>query len=152
MSGAEDDLAPETADPRWARWAVGSGAVLALGFLVVLFLTDAFGDPTVVSAEIVGEGVAVAAAWTPEEGGTLSVGRTEGAPAPGRVHELWAIYGEAAPMSVGLLPDGPFAVRFPFLLPDDMDVKLAVSEEPAGGSEADEPSGTIVAEGVLSAD
>ena len=82
----------------------------------------------------------------------LNINRTSGAPAPGRALELWVIEGDAAPVSLGVLPDTPLA-RIP--LPRELAERLgpgstlAVSDEAAGGSTTGVP-GPVVAVGPVS--
>lgn len=74
--------------------------------------------------------------------------------ATGRVAELWAIRGSAAPRSLGLLPaSGPGRVAVPMALRAMLaaDTVIAISIEPAGGSPTGLPTGPVVAAGKLSA-
>jgi anti-sigma-K factor RskA len=83
----------------------------------------------------------------------LRLTRTAGGAAAGRVLQLWAIAGDAAPVSLGVLPDDATAA---VILPDGLraqvgDLVLAVSDEPPGGSPTGAPTGTVLAVGQVSA-
>jgi anti-sigma-K factor RskA len=75
-------------------------------------------------------------------GQTLTVTRVAGQPAAaGQVHELWIIAPDAAPVSLGLLADGPLTVQYPM---PPRGWTLAVSIEPAGGSPTGAPTGPVI--------
>ena len=79
---------------------------------------------------------------------TLRLVRTAGQAPEGRVLELWAIRGDAAPVSLGVLPeDGRTVIDLPAEFGDAADLTLAVSEEPPGGSTTGAPSGEVLAAG-----
>lgn len=83
--------------------------------------------------------------------GTLLLDRAAGAPAPGRSLELWLIAGEAAPVSLGLLPEdrrGALPVS-DALRPRLPGAVLAVSDEPRGGSPTGAPTGEVLATGAV---
>lgn len=76
----------------------------------------------------------------------VRVSRSAGAASPGRALELWAITGDGAPVSLGLLPDD---ARGALPIPVGVDlsagnVTLAVSDEPSGGSPTGQPTGDIL--------
>jgi anti-sigma-K factor RskA len=80
---------------------------------------------------------------------TLRIERSAGAAAEGRVLELWLIAGDAAPVSLGVLPDAQ-TTEIP--LSDDVVVVLegailAISDEPVGGSPTGQPTGDVLAVG-----
>ncbi|SEK32137.1 Anti-sigma-K factor RskA [Roseovarius azorensis] len=81
--------------------------------------------------------------------GTLFVARETGAAAPGRALELWLIAGEAAPVSLGVLPEEARGVLdVPEALRDRVDgAVLAISDEPSGGSPTGAPTGAVLAAG-----
>lgn len=81
--------------------------------------------------------------------GEVRLTRTAGAAAEGRVLQLWAIAGEAAPVSLGVLPDAvATAVDLPAALRSDVaGLVLAVSDEPPGGSPTGAPTGAVLAVG-----
>lgn len=84
--------------------------------------------------------------------GTLQV-TSFGAPPPeGRDLELWAIAGDSAPVSLGLLAaDGAVTAVLPGGIADldPSQLTLAVSVEPQGGSPTGQPTGPVVAVGKL---
>ncbi|NJM82722.1 MAG: hypothetical protein HC844_09630 [Tabrizicola sp.] len=80
-------------------------------------------------------------------GTSLVVTRVAGSAAPpGRVHELWIIAPNAAPVSLGLLEAQPLEVRYP---PPPAGWTFAVSVEPAGGSPTATPTGPIILRSVV---
>jgi anti-sigma-K factor RskA len=83
--------------------------------------------------------------------GTLRLSRTAGTPMEGRALELWAIAGDAPPVSLGVLPDAPAAsVPMPAgMQPPPEGVVLAVSDEPMGGSPTGQPTGPVLALGAV---
>lgn len=85
--------------------------------------------------------------------GEVRLTRTAGSAAEGRVLQLWAIAGEAAPVSLGVLPeDSTTAVILPEALrPGIAGLILAVSDEPPGGSPTGAPTGAVLAVGAVSA-
>lgn len=79
--------------------------------------------------------------------GDVSLSRVSGQEAAGRAFELWAIVPDAAPVSLGVLPDGE---RMRVTLPEALrgregQITLAISDEPAGGSPTGAPTGDILA-------
>ncbi len=78
----------------------------------------------------------------------LQVTRTAGAARPGRVLELWAIPGDNAPVSLGVLPeDGRATLTLPAELAAQGPLVLAISDEPPGGSPTGAPTGDVLALG-----
>lgn len=74
--------------------------------------------------------------------GRLQITRVAGVPAvEGQVHELWVIAPDAAPVSLGLLGDGPLVVDYP--VPPAGWI-MAVSVEPQGGSPTGLPTGPVI--------
>ena len=75
-------------------------------------------------------------------GDRLQIPRVAGVPAvAGQVHELWVIAPGAAPVSLGLLAEGPLVVTYPT---PPVGWVLAVSVEPAGGSPNGQPTGPVI--------
>ena len=75
-------------------------------------------------------------------GDRLQITRVAGVPAvAGQVHELWVIAPGAAPVSLGLLAEGPLVVTYPT---PPVGWVLAVSVEPAGGSPIGQPTGPVI--------
>jgi anti-sigma-K factor RskA len=64
----------------------------------------------------------------------------------GRSLELWAVNGNAAPVSMGLLPDSG---RKPLTISAQSGTQLLVSQEPEGGSPTKAPTGPVVYAGKL---
>lgn len=83
---------------------------------------------------------------------TLNLQRTSGVAVSGRVLELWLIAGDNPPVSLGVLPD---AVSTDLPLSADIIAvleggTLAISDEPPGGSPTGQPTGAVLAVGVVS--
>ena len=83
---------------------------------------------------------------------TLNLQRTSGVAVSGRVLELWLIAGDNPPVSLGVLPD---AVSTDLPLSADIIAALeggtlAISDEPPGGSPTGQPTGAVLAVGVVS--
>lgn len=123
----------------WLGLMGGSVAAFAAAFL----LLDPSGgfDPVLhvdIAAPEAGLSVALGA-----DADTLRIINVAAAPAPGRSYELWLIVGDAAPVSLGLLPEsGQIDVpRPPGLAAGAV---VAVSDEPAGGSPTGAPTGAIL--------
>ncbi|MGB3406166.1 MAG: anti-sigma factor, partial [Jannaschia sp.] len=75
---------------------------------------------------------------------TLRIIHLDGTPEPGRVFELWLIAGDAAPVSLALVPaSGQIDIPRPEGLAPG--VIFAVSDEPAGGSPTGAPTGDVLA-------
>lgn len=82
-----------------------------------------------------------------EGSGTLTVTRAAGAAPAGQVLELWVIKGDAAPVSLGVLPaaaNGTLEVA-QALWPLLRGAQCAISVEPPGGSPTGAPTGEILA-------
>ncbi|MFD1509961.1 anti-sigma factor [Lacimonas salitolerans] len=140
-------------------WLAGAGAALALAAVVVLMLgpidrisPDA--PPPLVAEVAAEDGSLILAAGFDPDTGELALSRDTGQAVPGRVLELWLIAGDAAPVSLGVLPDDsatritvPEALR-PVLAPGAV---LAVSDEPPGGSPTGQPTGDVLAVGQITA-
>lgn len=128
------------------------GLVAAVIVLVVLGQTNFMRDdgPTYV-AEIVAEdsSLIVQAKFNPEDR-SLRMTRTAGVPIEGRSQELWLIAGDAAPVSLGVWPQGQqvavleVSAEYATLMADGV---LAISDEPQGGSPTGAPTGDILAVG-----
>jgi anti-sigma-K factor RskA len=85
--------------------------------------------------------------------GEVGLVHLAGQPAQGRVHELWVIEGQNAPVSMGVIPAeaGRLAVSEANRAKLAAGSVLAVSLEPTGGSPTGQPTGPVVAAGPLSA-
>lgn len=151
-------LFPESAQPWWRR--LGLLPALAGGLaaaLIVLWTTD-LGllrpEAPELAATLAAEdgSLVVAAAWDAESR-VLTVERTAGGLAEGRSQELWLIAGEAAPVSLGLVPEaGEGAIEVPEALAALMPGgTLAITDEPPGGSPTGGPTGALLAAAPLAA-
>lgn len=109
-------------------------------------------EARLISAVASGESAVTLVAVLERGAAALSISRISGEPAPGRSLELWLIEGEAAPVSLGVLPETPQA-RVPLgaalAARIGAGAVLAISDEPAGGSPDAGPSGPVVATGAL---
>ncbi|SEM52877.1 Anti-sigma-K factor RskA [Loktanella fryxellensis] len=140
--------------------AMAGGLVAALAVLWVFNIvappggmtTDITGQVPPLTAQIAAaDDTLVVQASYDAAAGTLQITRTAGDAVTGRVLELWLIAGDAAPVSLGVLPDtGDAVVRVP------ADVArvlaggtLAISDEPVGGSPTGAPTGAVLATGVV---
>lgn len=133
---------------------LGAAAVMA----VMLLLPPLGGDvsqpgstsDSIFVSEIASEGdsLRILAAYDPNVG-TLQITRTAGEAFDGRVLELWAIEGDNAPVSLGVLAAGQKdRVNVPEeLRPNIRNLILAVSDEPPGGSPTGAPTGAVLAVG-----
>ena len=86
------------------------------------------------------------------EGDMLRIARLSGGVAEGRSQELWLIAGEAAPISLGLVPDAEAAA---LAVPEDLRALfaggvLAITDEPPGGSPEGIATGAVLALGSIS--
>ena len=135
--------APKT--PFWKGWFAGAAAAAALGLAVLVFWPPTptpYTPLTTLAAE--GSALRYEVALRGDE---LRVARLAGPAAEaGRVHELWLIVGDAAPVSLGLiegdevtLPASTFGAG----------MVLAISLEPSGGSLTGAPTGPVLVTGVI---
>lgn len=170
-----DDIAPERpparvwdaieaqlsqpALPAWLAWFGGmrGGAVLAAAAVVLALGLGLFGP----RSPVVPVGAPQVADLAAEDGslivqavydtatGRLFVEREAGAAAPGRALEMWLIAGDAAPVSLGVLPQDPRGVlQVPEALRNRVGgALLAISDEPPGGSPTGAPTGDVLAAG-----
>jgi anti-sigma-K factor RskA len=171
-----DDIAPVTPPPLvyatldrrlfgdqrqgWLQWLglvpalVGGLIAAALVYFVSSFglLTTPVGPRLNAEIAATDQSLVVLAAYDPTTQHLL-LNRTAGAAAPGRVLELWLIAGDNPPVSLGVLPDT--ASTTVILTPEaaaalaggTVPVRLAISDEPTGGSTTGSPTGAVVAIG-----
>lgn len=125
----------------WLAWfGLGGGAAAAFVAAFLLFLPPAF-DPSIhVDILVPSAGLTIAAGADED---TLRIINVAGEPAPGRSFEMWLIVGDAAPVSLGLLPESG-SVDLPRPAGLAVGVVIAVSDEPFGGSPTGAPTGTIL--------
>lgn len=139
---------PERRRPYWRHWFAGAGLGVALVLLLLAFLPfgpapgPGFQPVVTLAAETDSLRYDIA-----RDGARLRVTRVAGAAAEaGRVHELWLIAGEAAPVSLGLIDGSEAVLPAPELAAG---VILAVSLEPAGGSPTGTPTGPVLVTGIV---
>ena len=118
--------------------------MLALALYVIVAPPNFQPGPDVLyTAELAGEGTQIDLAV--EQAGTILITRLRGAPAFGKVYELWLIETDQAPRSLGLLP-GSVGRRIPFD-PARADrltrASFAVSEELPVGAAGGAPTGPL---------
>jgi len=161
LEGLNDDFAPASApnlmpaiearlfpvQPKparsWFGW-VAAGALAASLAVAVLVMQPAGPAPVLTTLAASDLAYEVRA-----DGETLEITRVAGSPAPaGQVHELWLIAPGAAPVSLGLLAEGPLRVTYPT---PPAGWVLAVSLEPAGGSTTGAPTGPVLMTAEISA-
>ncbi len=148
-------LFPEARPPLWRRLGLyGLGGVAAA---LVVYMATSFGwlqtglgtrlVPELTASLASEDGALVVNAAYDADTGQLFLERAQGAPAPGRALELWLIAGEAAPVSLGVLPaERTASVALPAALRSGLPgAVLAVSDEPPGGSPTGAPTGDVLA-------
>jgi anti-sigma-K factor RskA len=146
MPRVEARLFPQAAKARasWIGWLSGALAAAILAVAAMVF----FAPPPAITAPLIATLGAADGPLTFEaryDGASLIVARVTGPAAePSRVHELWIIAPEAAPVSLGLLGDDPVSIPYP--MPPAGWI-LAVSLEPTGGSTTGAPTGPVLATG-----
>lgn len=132
----------ETLTRKQRNWfGFAGGAMLAASLAVAVVVTNFPVQPPV--APLLTTLAAADLAYEVRaDGETLQVTRVSGSAAPaGQVHELWVIAPGAAPVSLGLLAEGPLQVAYPV---PPAGWTLAVSVEPAGGSTTGAPTGPVI--------
>lgn len=132
----------------WRGWLSGAVSAAVLALLVLAFVPLSppalFTPLTTLTADAQDLRYEVR-----HEGAALRITRTAGLAAErGRVHELWLIAGQAAPVSLGLIDAVEVDLTVPGLEPG---MVLAVSLEPAGGSTTGAPTGPVLVTGVIPA-
>ncbi|QYX58159.1 anti-sigma factor [Roseovarius sp. SCSIO 43702] len=140
--------------PGW--WPLG-GALAAVALaLAVVFGTD-LSEPEPATPDYIAEIAAEDGSLVIEAGyhaqeARLVLERHAGEARPGRALELWLLDGDAPPASLGVLPEGPqaeftVAEGHRQALPN---ARLAISDEPRGGSPTGLPTGDVLAVGRVS--
>ncbi len=148
MPRIEARLFPQAARARasWLGWLSGALAAALLAVAAMVF----FAPPPATTAPVIatlGAEDGPLAFEARYDGASLIVARVSGPAAePNRVHELWIIAPEAAPVSLGLLGDAPLSIPYP--MPPAGWI-LAVSLEPTGGSTTGAPTGPVLATGAV---
>ena len=147
---------PDSPKGLWRQLGLLPAMLSAAAAALVLVAALQFGlltgpaEPSLVARVAAEDNSLVVAAAFVVETDTLFVERTAGAAAPGRVHELWLIAGEAAPVSLGLIEASGTVIELQ--VPIEIAALLqggvlAVSDEPAGGSPTGAPTGAVLAVG-----
>lgn len=132
------------------QWLAGAGVAAALVLVTMATLAPPGTAPRLGGSDL----VAVLATEDSrlafevrQSGEELVVSRVSGPPAfAGRVHEVWVIAPDAAPVSLGLVEDAPLTVTYP-RPPEGW--TLAVSIEPEGGSPYGTPTGPVILTAVV---
>jgi anti-sigma-K factor RskA len=148
LSRIEARLFPQEARARrsWLGWLSGAVAAAVLAIAAVIFLAPqpAPDAPVIATLGETGGDLVFEARY---DGASLIFAQTGGPrAATGKVHELWIIAPEAAPVSLGLLGDAPLTIPYPM---PPVGWTLAVSLEPAGGSTTGAPTGPVLATGIV---
>ncbi|MCF3972810.1 anti-sigma factor [Paracoccus salsus] len=149
-------LAPLSEDPNqrrsWWRSPVGALAGLLAVAAVAAFLWLPGQTPPIPTsgpdyqAELVSEDAALRVAAR-LEGDEMEIALQQGAPSSGRDYEIWWIRPDgSAPISLGVVPQsGSARMTLPEGLDPSEGIRIALSDEPAGGSPTGQATGPIVA-------
>ncbi|WP_237267459.1 anti-sigma factor [Sulfitobacter alexandrii] len=137
----------------WVWKGISFAALAVVAFLAMPMLRP---DAPTVAGPIYGtqltgdvDDLQVYAVLDPSRGG-IAVTRTAGPIPEGRVLELWALLPDAAPVSLGLVPEDTSHLRLPPEIAAQIDqLTLAISDEPPGGAPEGVPTGQIRATGVV---
>ncbi|MCK0167307.1 anti-sigma factor [Jannaschia sp. S6380] len=134
---------------RWVAWGALLGGPVAAFAVAFLLLQPSQVFAPDFRAEILAEDATLRVSALADDD-ELRVTRLEGGPRSGRALEVWLIAGEAAPLSLGLLPDrGTLTVALPPSFAEG--AVLAISDEPPGGSPTGAPTGDVLAVGAVTA-
>jgi len=87
------------------------------------------------------------------DGRDMEVALESGTPAQGRDWEIWWVAADgSAPVSIGLVPrDGVLRMTLPDGLEPSADIRIALSDEPQGGSPTGQATGPVMAMAPLTA-
>ncbi len=133
----------------WRGLGVG-GLALATVLAVALFFQPEVAPTSYHSAEIAAadNSLRVLALY---DGTALRMARTHGQAANDRSLEVWLIDANGVPHSLGVLPETDTAThQVPEALrPHMAGATLAISDEPAGGSTTGQPTGAVLATGMV---
>lgn len=152
LFGSQGSVRRPFAGLRGLGWLVGGAVAAALLVLAVmdggLLTPDAPGYTAEIAAE---DGSMLMEASYDAEQGTLLIARHKGTAPAGRALELWLIAGEAAPISLGVLPETGTAqlTVAPALRAQMTGGLLAITDEPPGGAPGGVPTGTVMASGTV---
>jgi len=146
---------------RIGRWqmATAAAAMVALVSSGIALRPGPAPPPAPITAEAPRQGAQAVAALSSDGGspallvtydaasGRMRVIPVNVSPKAGRSLELWVIAGKAAPKSIGLMPEhGPAALDKLHMDPG-LDMTIAVSVEPVGGSPTGAPTGPVIYSG-----
>jgi anti-sigma-K factor RskA len=136
----------------WRGLTLASVAAFALAVAVPLFNPPAAPGGKYMARLVADSSDVTYAAAYDANMGMIALAHMSGAKETGRDFELWMIEGKAAPVSMGVIPEGDMIT---IQLTPDVKAKLAagavlaISLEPAGGSPTGQPTGPVVAAGDL---
>lgn len=147
--------APLTRHPNgrrsWWRgpWGALAGALAVAATLAVLWLPGQQQQPIsgpAYQAQLVAQDMALRVA-AQVEGREMQFLMQSGAAAEGRDFEIWWIEPDgSAPISMGVLPrDGDMRMTLPDGMEPSDQIRIALSDEPAGGSPTGQATGPVVA-------
>jgi len=155
----EARLFPDERVSLWRRLGLVQAVLAAAVAAVLLLVVTNLGWLSVPPGPTLGAEIAAAdqtlilqARFDPATA-TLTLQRAAGGVAAGRAHQLWLIAGDAVPLSLGLLADAGTTTLT--LTPQQAvlldGAVLAISDEPPGGSPTGQPTGAVLATGVIAA-
>lgn len=127
------------------RWLSGLALACVVGVLVFVSMPEKF-TPTYTAQLISEDQTLKFTAMYDQKKQSLRVSSLLGTPAVGRDFELWAIVGDNAPVSLGVItPLIDNDVQIPAELADTLSgATLAMSDEPQGGSPTGSPTGAVL--------
>ena len=134
----------------WRGLSIAAVAALILVVAIPRFMQQAPQPTSVAELSAADSPVKLAAIFDPGRK-VIRYNRVSGTPAEGRDYELWAIIGNDAPVSLGVVPKGETGV-IPVsaqLAARMTAATLAISDEPKGGSPTGKATGPILAVGKL---
>ena len=140
----EARLFPQAVKParNWFGWLAGAAVAAAVA---LFFVQPQFARPAQLVATLAADPASDIASLKYEArygDGALTITRVAGDAAPtGRVHQLWIIAPNAAPVSLGLLDGTELTLAYPT---PTAGWTLAVSVEPKGGSTTGAPTGPVI--------
>jgi anti-sigma-K factor RskA len=134
----------------WRGLSIAALAVLILVVAVPRFMQPTPPPTSVAELSATDSPVKMAAIFDPTHN-VIRYNRVSGTPADGRDYELWAIIGNDAPVSLGVVPQGetgiiPVSAQLAARMTA---ATLAISDEPKGGSPTGKATGPILAVGKL---
>lgn len=160
VMGAVGDTGKRSADKRWSLWNWAMGALAATGVVAILLLTIMFpleqtSIPTLRTQLSSEDGAIVLAASFNAPTHEIVVEPVAGTPLEGRVFELWLIADSIqSPVSLGVLSDDEATrISVPIEMSPSVPAgTIAISDEPVGGSQTGQPTGTVLATATFSED